>query len=424
MRMGQQDTIAVIGAGIIGSAVALRLAGEGRRVLLLDRDEPGLAGASYGNVGHIAAELVQPLPSPQLLFGFWRQLRRFGGALDLPLSRAWQMRSWVAGFARAAFRRAQNTVQLSPLVKPAAMDWQRWLTEIHRPELLRRHGHYEVWFGERGRDALSNQAAAMQELGVKTSPVEASRLSALCRAANQTEVHGLWFEDSAHVIDPLKCVEAFVDAATGRGASLQRFEVRRIELQGAGLALHGPAQTLQVGAAVICAGMGSQRLLAPLGAHAPLQSVRGYHVELPQGEAFLDAPVVYVDHHLLVTPMQGRLRASSYMEFAAADAPPDLRKLAGLRAMVRNLGYRGDAQGDWVGARPILPDYLPGIGRCATPAPLFYAVGHHHIGLTLAPITGDLMADLVAQRAPRMPVSAFDLKRFGAPPMNLTNQGE
>ncbi len=62
--MGEQDTIAVIGAGVIGAAAAFALAREGRRVLLLDRAEPGVAGASFGNAGHIAAEMVQPLPSP------------------------------------------------------------------------------------------------------------------------------------------------------------------------------------------------------------------------------------------------------------------------------------------------------------------------------------------------------------------------
>ncbi|MGB8693974.1 MAG: FAD-dependent oxidoreductase, partial [Steroidobacteraceae bacterium] len=77
--MNQQDSVAVIGSGIIGAAVGLALAREGRRVVLLDRAEPGVAGASFGNVGHIAAELVQPLPSPALLFGFWRELVRFGG---------------------------------------------------------------------------------------------------------------------------------------------------------------------------------------------------------------------------------------------------------------------------------------------------------------------------------------------------------
>jgi D-amino-acid dehydrogenase len=67
-----------------------------------------------------------------------------------------------------------------------------------------------------------------------------------------------------------------------------------------------------------------------------------------------------------------------------------------------------------MGSRPVLPDYLPGIGRVEMTAPLFYAVGHHHIGLTTAAITGELVADLVAEREPRLDVRGFDLRRFGA----------
>ncbi|MGC2033358.1 MAG: FAD-dependent oxidoreductase, partial [Steroidobacteraceae bacterium] len=106
--MSGQDTIAVIGAGVIGAAVAFALAREGRAVVLLDRAEPGVAGASFGNVGHIAAELVQPLPSPGLLCSFWRELVCFDGALDLPARQALRMVPWIRRFAAAAFRRAEN----------------------------------------------------------------------------------------------------------------------------------------------------------------------------------------------------------------------------------------------------------------------------------------------------------------------------
>src|ERR1700735_3835425 len=102
--MGEEDTIAVIGAGVIGAAAAFALAREGRRGLLLDRAEPGEAGASFGNAGPIAVGLVQPLPSPGLLFGFYRELFRFGGALDLPPRQALRMAPWICGFAAAAFQ--------------------------------------------------------------------------------------------------------------------------------------------------------------------------------------------------------------------------------------------------------------------------------------------------------------------------------
>jgi len=420
--MSEQDTIAVIGAGVIGAAVALGLAREGRRVLLLDRAEPGVAGASFGNVGHIAAELVQPLPSPGLLFGFWRELFCFGGALDLPARQVLRMMPWIRLFAAAAFRRAENTRQLKPLVLPAAAAWAQWLAEIGRPELLRRHGHYEIGFGRLCAAQMRANARLMGELGVKTRELSAAELMPLQRAANAQMAAGLWFADSAHVIDPWQAVRALAAAAVARNATFRRLEVRALRARGDKLEVLSEQPSLLIDAAVVCAGMGSQPLLVPFGLHAPLQAVRGYHVELPGIAPLLDAPVVYTREHLLVTPMAGRLRASSYMEFSAADAPPDPRKAARLRRTAHALGYPFEPEGpSWVGARPVLPDYLPGIGRAPGPAKLFYALGHQHIGLTIAPITAELIADIVAQRTTRHAISDFDLKRFGAPSQTFSH---
>lgn len=413
--MSQQHTIAVIGAGVIGAAVAFALAREGRSVLLLDRAEPGVAGASFGNVGHIAAELVQPLPSLSLLFGFWRELYSLGGPLDLPPRQALRMLPWIGRFAAAAFRRAENTRHLAPLVRPAAADWARWLEEIGRPELLRRHGHYEIGFGSGAAARARVQARLMAQLGVETRPASSEELNPLRQAARADTAAGLWFEDSAHVTDPLEAVRAFAAAAMARAATIQRMEVRALRPIGDDIEILSDAAPLRVGAAVVCAGMGSTPLLASFELYAPLQAVRGYHIELPGQDPLLDAPVVYTDNHVLVAPMAGRLRASSYMEFAPREAPADPRKAARLRQTVRALGYPCEPEGPcWMGARPVLPDYLPGIGRAAGAARLFYAIGHQHIGLTMAPVTAELIADLVADRRPRQAVAAFDLQRFGA----------
>jgi glycine/D-amino acid oxidase-like deaminating enzyme len=146
---------------------------------------------------------------------------------------------------------------------------------------------------------------------------------------------------------------------------------------------------------------------------APLQAVRGYHIEMPGQTTFFDAPVAYVDDRIVVTPMTGRVRATSYMEFADPDAPADPSKPARLRRQLRALGYACDSEGpSWLGSRPVLPDYLPGIGRAPGPAKLFYALGHQHIGLTLAPFTAELVADIVAGREPPIPVAPYDLQRF------------
>ena len=163
---------------------------------------------------------------------------------------------------------------------------------------------------------------------------------------------------------------------------------------------------------VVCAGAWAASLLEPLGLRVPLEAASGYHVELAGHAPLVDAPILYSDAHTLVTPMAGRLRASSFMEFAGLQAPLDPRKPARLRTELRRLGYDCPAGGaSWMGPRPVLPDYLPGIGRLER-TNVFYAVGHQHIGLTLAPATGELISDLVAGRRTEGELCAFDLRRF------------
>lgn len=232
-------------------------------------------------------------------------------------------------------------------------------------------------------------------------------------AAKETLAAGLHFEDTANVIDPLEAVQAFANAAMARGARFRRLEVKALQARGDKIEVLGGDAPLLVDSAVVCAGVHSAPLLTAFGLRVPLQAVRGYHIEIPGQSGLLDAPVVYTDQRIIITPMTGRLRATSFMEFAAPEAKVDARKPLRLRRQLRALGYACEQDGaSWVGSRPALPDYLPGIGRAAGPGKLFYAVGHQHIGLTLAPVSADLLADLIAQRSPRLPLAAYDLQRF------------
>ncbi len=416
--MTGDDTVAVIGAGVVGSAVAYALAREGRTVLLLDRADPGMGGASFGNAGHIASELVEPLPSWSLVLGFPRELSAFGGALDIPPRRALQFLPWALRFANAARHRERNTHHLAPLVKPAVERMARWLAEVGRPELLRSHGHFQVWFGPGSGRRAAAEALSMRRLGIQTEAPPDDILQAIARRpakhprSETAPVAGLWFPGTAHVADPLKVVQSFAGAALQRGATFERAEVRAIEPRDESVIVHTDTKRLTVAAAVVCTGAWAANLLEPLGLRVPMESARGYHVEMKGHRPLSDKPILYVDARIYVTPMDGRLRATSFMEFAGRDAPPDPHKLALLRKRLNALGYDCSADGrGWMGPRPVLPDYLPGIGRLEG-TPVFYAVGHQHIGLTLAPVTGELVADLLAGRKPKLDISAFDLRRF------------
>jgi D-amino-acid dehydrogenase len=410
--MAEQDTIAIVGAGVIGSAVAFALARQGRRVTLFDRTSPGEGGASYGNAGHVATELVEPLPSPGLLFGFWRQLFAFGGVLDLPVHHLGAFAPWAMKFARAAFHRRANTALLAPFVRPAVPALATLLADAGRPDLLRRNGHFEVWLHGRAQRSARAQAEAMEKLEVETRPAPIEVVEAARNAARASDAAGLWFPQCAHVVDPLEVVRAFSAAAMRAGAQFFRREVLTIRPVPEGCEVVTPEGTTRARAVVICAGAWSAPLVAPFGLQVPLEAARGYHIQMPDAAPLVDAPLLYANENILVTPLMGRVRATSFMEFSGLDAPPDPRKAAWLRESLRDLGYRcDDHTPSWMGPRPVLPDYLPAIGRARDVPCLFYAFAHQHIGLTLSAVTALAMADLIAGRS-RPDLAGFDLQRF------------
>ena len=114
---------------------------------------------------------------------------------------------------------------------------------------------------------------------------------------------------TAHVLDPLKIVQSFAGAARQRGASFECTEVRAIEPLEGRAVLHTSSKILTVDAVVVCTGAWTASLLEPLGLRVPMESARGYHVEMPGHPALTDTPILYVDKRIYVTPMEGRLRA-------------------------------------------------------------------------------------------------------------------
>lgn len=254
----------------------------------------------------------------------------------------------------------------------------------------------------------------MESLEVPTRSAPDELVESVRRAAKADTGAGLHFPQCAHVVDPLEVVRAFAAAAGTRGATFIRREVRSLQPIHGGIQILTDGDPVQVRAAIVCAGVWSAPLLAPFGLKAPLEAARGYHIQMPGAQAHADAPILYADANVLVTPMTGRVRATSFMEFAGTDAPPDPAKPTWLRDTLRGLGYPcEDHPPSWVGPRPVLPDYLPAMGRVTSAPNLLYAFGHQHIGLTLSAVTARAMADLVAGRTPAVSIDAFDLRRFG-----------
>ena len=241
----------------------------------------------------------------------------------------------------------------------------------------------------------------------------AELLEAARRAAQASEIAGLWFPKCAHVVDPLEVVRAFAADAAQHGACVIRRNVRSLVMRGDSIEVVSGTDTVVVSHAIICAGAWSAALLHPFGLKVPLEAARGYHVEMPGAKPIIDAP--------RPLPGPGHLRHTH-------GRPPAFHQLHGIRrhGRARRCAPSGAvaahadrarlsrrcAADELGGPRPVLPDYLPAIGRVPGAANVMYAFGHQHIGLTLSAVTANTIADLVASRPLPAHVAAFDLRRF------------
>src|SRR6185436_18966520 len=195
----------------------------------------------------------------------------------------------------------------------------------------------------RGSSRTAAPPGALRTVAAPRCRAPPELLAAARAAARVDEIAGLWFPRCAHVVDPLEVVRAFASAAAEHGASIARRHVRALVPRGSSIEVASGSDSIVVDRVVVCAGAWSAALLTPFGARVPLQSARGYHVEMPGAQPLIDAPVLYQDQSTFVTPMAGRLRSTSFMEFEHSDAPPDPERPAQLRRTLIALGYPADS---------------------------------------------------------------------------------
>lgn len=395
--------IAVVGAGIIGVACALRLARQGLRVVVIDQQEPGL-GASFGNAGHLATEQVFPIADLSILKRLPAMLMDPMGPLRLdwkylPRALPWFMRL-LLNLRPAPFQR--TVAGIRALNESSLGAWQRLLADIARPDLLREDGSLLVFERAESRQAIDALQARMRQQQV---PVDFWRAEAIRKVAPQLSEQiqgGLFFPRTGHFLDPYRVVCELVDAAKASGVQFLKQQVRDGHLQENGVSLitdQGPIKARQV---LIACGAHSAKLTAALtGKKVPLDTERGYHLMLPHEQDRLPFAVTSLERKFIMTPMAHGLRLAGTVEFAGLYRPPSMARAWQLHRLSQGLFHRdlnADDATPWMGFRPSLPDSLPIIDRVCE-GKVLLAFGHQHLGLTQAAVTAELITHLAAATA-------------------------
>ena len=405
--------IAVIGAGVIGLAVAEALLAEGHEVTLIDPAPPGM-GASYGNAGTIADYAVMPVGTPDVLRNLPSLLFDKDSPLAIRRAALASLAPWLLRFARQSLpaAAARNAAAIAALVADACPRWEELASRIGGAQILQRRGCLYIYETAQGFQAAQADIAFRKTIGISAEMISPQALAAMEPALPEVAGGATFFPKAVFLSDPGQMVQLLAEHVLAQATFVQA-AATELHRNAGGVQIRGAGFQLQARKVVIAAGAHSRALARVAGDRVPLDTERGYHLEWDMPTPRLSRPTCPTSRGFYLCPMQGRLRVAGTVELGGLTAPPSphrLKKLAeGARAIFPDLGAPDRS---WMGFRPSMPDSLPVIGPSAAGAEVIHAYGHGHIGLTLAPITASIVSDLVAGRPSAIDISAYRATRF------------
>jgi D-amino-acid dehydrogenase len=413
--MGEVHAI-VLGAGIVGTSIALHLAKRGLAVALIDRRAPG-EETSYGNAGVIEGNTILPPAFPSEPLALLRIALKRAPEANYHLSFLPQVAPWLLAFRAAS--RPQRLVEtaraMRPLFSRAVAEHEALLAESGATRYLRQNGWLKLYRSARAFAAQRDQIALAQEFGVPFHVLDAEAARALEPSLAPVFHRAVLWEGVASVTNPLAVTQAYAARFAALGGLLISADARSLHRAGARWRVDAGQGPLDADEAVVALGPFAPDVLDPLGIKLPLGIKRGYHRHFrPSGNAGLTRPVVDAEIGYCLAPMEQGIRLTTGAEFAARDAPPTPAQFARLLPAARSLFPLGAAAEatTWMGSRPCFPDSRPVIGRAPGHHGLWLAYGHAHWGLTLGPATGRLVAEMMTGATPFVDPAPYAAERF------------
>ena len=407
----------VLGAGIVGVSTAIHLQRRGRQVTLVDRKPPGQE-TSFGNAGMIQREGVVPYGFPQqfgllLRYALNNRIDAHYHLKALPSQIAFLARYWWNSNTK---RHEMISRAYAPLIAHSISEHHDLIEASHAEELIRKNGWIELYRSNEKRDAEFAEAERLnREFGIASDALTGADVATSEPHLKDSFAGALHWRDPWSVLDPHALTAAYRRYFESIGGRVTTGDAVSLGLSGSSWKMVTTEGSIEAEDVVVALGPWADQVTKRFGYAFPLGVKRGYHMHYAaDGNAVLNNWVLDAERGYLMAPMSRGIRLTTGAEFARRDAPKTPVQLDRAEAVARTvfpLGERLDAE-PWMGARPCTPDMMPIIGKAPRHNGLWFAFGHAHHGLTLGPVTGRVLAELITGETPFIDISAYAPDRF------------
>ncbi|MBS1712740.1 MAG: FAD-dependent oxidoreductase [Armatimonadetes bacterium] len=392
--------VVVVGAGVIGLCTAWSLRRDGHEVTVVDRGPFDGDRASLGNGGIVVPSHFVPLAAPGMVATGLKLMTRRDGPFRIKPSLDAGLAKWCWLFTRHCTE--DNVSQGAPLLRDLHLEsrglFESLVEEIGDDFGFERKGLLMTCLTEHGLEEEVEVAHRARELGLQADVLDRDQVQARVGTTRVEAKGAVYFADDAHMA-PHVLVRRLQETLEDRGVTfLWNVKAGGVSPEGG---LSTPDGPFAYDALVVAAGTWSGVWAKTIGLDMPLQPGKGLNVGLSAPPRPLEMPLLLKEARIAVTPMCGGIRFGGTMELGEWSLEPDTVRA---QAMVKNIpAYLPDFPEDlfadvpvWTGLRPCSPDGLPYVGRSQRAQNVVFATGHGMMGLSLGPVTGDMVAREIA----------------------------
>ena len=416
--MSGGSSVIVVGAGHIGLACAHFLREDGHAVTVIDQGEVGGA-CSQANCGFLVPDHVLPLTTPDAPGKALLSLFQPRAAFRVRPQLRPDLARWMLEFGRRCTRRQmlRTAAVLHPLLEASIAEHRTLLADPELDSDWHDNGMLFVFRSDRALGEFADTDALLtSEFGVNARFIDGDDLASFEPALIDDLAGGYFYDIDAH-LRPDRLNASWAALSRRRGVEfIEHCRLEQIDrANGAIGGLETSKGRMTADRYVFATGAWSRRWGAALGCEIPVEPGKGYSVTMSRPATMPGHPMLMPEKHIGVTPFSDGLRIASMMEFAGFDESIPEFRIRQLQDSAK--AYLREPAGPaveqtWYGWRPMTWDSLPIVGRVPVVDNALVATGHNMLGLTLAPVTGRIIADLVAERATDLPVDALSPGRF------------
>ena len=409
-----KKTIVIVGAGIMGISSALNLIRRGCDVTIIEKEIDGQS-ASFGNASWLSSPSITPVLTPGAIFKIPKMLFSRDGPLFLKFPQTLKIMPWLIKYLTYSSEEKVNYISkhLTPLLANSIDEHKKLAQGTDAIQWIKESPFLYIYKNKTDYIKDSFTWNIRKKHGYKLIEVDENELRELVPGLSNEYSFAIKIENQGYISNSKKYLTDLIEGFKNFGGTLIEEEVKDILSYENKIKIETKENKFICDDVVITAGVFSEKLSKKYGANVPMQSERGYHLELSGTNVKLKYPLMNGYLKLAITPRPSGIRFAGLVEFGSIDSNPNTKAydllIRNAKSMFPKITFK--EKQEWSGHRPATVDSLPLIGPSQINEKVFFAYGHHHIGLTAGPKTGKLISKSILRDNDQIDLTAYKPNR-------------